>query len=133
MSITADKIPEVCEQQNITKRATPPMNFDKAKGADEAPDTLLVKLPMGTGKTKALVDYLNSDQVPKDASVVIVSFCKSFTSKMHNYIGPEFVNYQNIAGDLNQDKVIVQIESLMRLKVCNLNKTILILTVARSS
>jgi len=54
MSITADKIPEVFEQRNIKNRAITPLNCDKAKGV-EAPDTLLIKLPMGTGKTKALV------------------------------------------------------------------------------
>jgi len=83
MSITTDKIPEVHEQQNINNRAITPLNFDKAKGATEVPDTLLIKSPMGTSKTKALVDYLNSDQVPKDAMVVIFSFHKSFTSELH--------------------------------------------------
>jgi len=37
---------------------------------------------MGTGKTKALVNYLNSDQVPKEARVIIISFHKSFTSEL---------------------------------------------------
>jgi len=39
LSITADKIPKVFEQQNITERAVPSMNFAKAKDATEAPDT----------------------------------------------------------------------------------------------
>jgi len=91
MSITADKIPEVFEQQNVTKRAVTPLNFDKVGGATGAPDTLLIKLPMGTGKTKALVDYLNSKQVPKDARVIIISFHKSFTSELHKNIWPNFV------------------------------------------
>jgi len=38
----------VFEQQNINNRAVTPLNFDKAKGAAMAPDTLLIKLPMGT-------------------------------------------------------------------------------------
>jgi len=59
MSITADEIPEAFENQNINNRAMTPLNFDKAKGATMAPETLLIKLPMGTGKTKALVNYLN--------------------------------------------------------------------------
>jgi len=62
MSITADKIPEVFEQQNINNRAVTSLNFDKTKCATMAPDTLLIKSPMGTSKTKALVNYLNSDQ-----------------------------------------------------------------------
>jgi len=43
--IVADEIPEVFEQQNIKSRAMTPLNFDKAKGATMAPDTLLVKPP----------------------------------------------------------------------------------------
>jgi len=61
----------------------PWLNFDKAKGATEAPDTLLIKSAMDTGKTKALVDYLNSNQVSKDARVVIINFHKSFTGELH--------------------------------------------------
>jgi len=95
MLIVADEIPEVFEQQkNINNRAMTPLNFDKAKGATMAPDTLLVKSPMGTGKKKALVEYLNSDQVPKDPRVIIISFCKSFTSKLHKNIGPDFADNQ---------------------------------------
>jgi len=62
-SIVADKISEVFEQQNINNKAVTPLKFDNAKGATLAPDTLLVKSPMGTGKRKALVEYLNSGQV----------------------------------------------------------------------
>jgi len=59
LSITSDKIPEVFEQQNINNRAITPLNFEKAEGATKAPDTLLIKSPMCTGKTKVLVGYLN--------------------------------------------------------------------------
>jgi len=127
MSITTDEIPK-----NIKSRAMTPLNFDKAKGAAIAPDTLLIKLPMGTGKTKALVNYLNSDQVPKDARVIIISFSKSFTSELRKNIGPDFVDYQMVDGIINHDKVIVQYESVCRLKVQNLDKTILILDKAES-
>jgi len=67
-SLLIRSLTEAFEQHNITERAVTPLNFDKAEGADEAPDTLLIKSPMGTGKTNALLEYLNSDQVPKDAS-----------------------------------------------------------------
>jgi len=127
MLIVADKIPEVFEQHNIHNIAVTPLNFDKAEGATMAPDTLLVKSPMGTGKTKALVEYLNSDKVPEDARVIIICFCESFTSELHKSIGPEFVDYQTVDGIINDNKVIVQYKSLCWLKVCNLNKTILIL------
>jgi len=33
-----------------------------------APDTLLIKLPMGTGKTKALVEYLNRRELQTSLS-----------------------------------------------------------------
>jgi len=48
MSITADEIHEAFERQDIKSRAMTPLNFDKAEGADMAPDTLLIKSPMGT-------------------------------------------------------------------------------------
>jgi len=109
-----------------------PLNFDQAKGAAMAPDTLLIKLPMGTGKTKALMNYLTSDQVPKEARVIIISFHKFFTSELHKNIGPDFVDYQTVDGIINHDKLIVQYESVCRLKVCDLDKTILILDEAKS-
>jgi len=96
-----------------------------------APDTLLIKLPMGTGKMKALVEYLNSDQVPKDTRVIIISFHKSFTSELHKNIGPEFVDYQTIEGLIDANKVIVQYKSLGWLKIRDLDKTILILDEAK--
>jgi len=83
MFITADEILDAFEKQNIKNRAMTPLNFDNAEGATMAPDTLLIKLPMGTSKTKALLNYLNCDQVPKDSRIIIVSFCKSFTSELH--------------------------------------------------
>jgi len=132
MLITTDKIPKVFEQQNVTERAVTPLSFEKAEGATEAPDTLLIKSTMGTSKTKALVDYLNSNQVPKDARVVIISFHKSFTSELHKNIGPDFVDYQTVEGEIDKPKIIVQYESLGWLKICNLDKTTLILYEAKS-
>jgi len=82
---------------------------------------------MATGKTKALLDYLSSDQVPKDAGVVIISFCKSFTSELHKKVGPK-----TITSKINTNKVIVQYESLMWLKLHDLDKTILILEESES-
>jgi len=132
MSITTDEIPEAFEKQDIKSRAMTPLNFDKAKGVDMAPDTLLIKSPMGTSKTKALVEYLNSDQVLKDARVIIISFCKSFTSELLNNIGCEFVDYQTFDGIINANKVIVQYESLHQLNIHDLDKTILILDESES-
>jgi len=116
----------------ISTTAITPLNFEKAEGATMAPDTLLVKLPMGTEKTKALVEYLNSEKIPEDARVIIISFRKSFTSKLHKSIGPKFVDYQTVDGLINDSKVIVQYESLCQLKIHDLDKTILILDEAKS-
>jgi len=70
--------------------------------------------------------------VPKDASVIIISFRKSFTSELHKNIGPDFVDYKTIAGEIDANKFIVQYKSLGRLKIINLDKTILILDEAKS-
>jgi len=127
MSITADEIPEAFEKQDIKSRAMTPLNFDRTEGTNMPPDTLLNKSPMGTGKTKVLVEYLNSDQVPKDARVIIISFRKSFTIELHKNIGCDFIDYQTVDGIINHDKVIVQYKSVCRLKIRDLDKTILIL------
>jgi len=71
-------------------------------------DTWLIKSAMATGKTKALLDYLNSNQVPKDAQVVIISFHKSFTSEQHKKVGSKFVDHQTITGEINVNKVIAK-------------------------
>jgi len=70
--------------------------------------------------------------VPEDTRVIIISFCKSFTSELHKNIGPEFVDYQTVDGLINDIKVIVQYESLCWLKIRHLDKTILILDEAES-
>jgi len=70
--------------------------------------------------------------VPEDARVIIVSFCKSFTSELHKNIGPDFVDYQTVDGIIDANKVIVQYKSICQLKVSNLDKTILILDKAKS-
>jgi len=111
LPLTLDEIPKVFEKKTINERAMSPIDFEKDEGALVAPNTLLIKSPMGTGKTKALVDYINSDQVPKDAQVIIVSFRRSFTNEVHKNIGVDFVNYQDVFGQLMQDKVIVQFEA----------------------
>jgi len=43
--------------------------------------------------------------------VIIVSFRRSFTNEVHKNIGVDFVNYQDVVGQLMQDKVIVQFEA----------------------
>jgi len=48
-------------------------------------------------------------------------------------IGPDFVDYQTVDGIIDHSKVIVQYKSVCRLKVCNLDRTILILDEAKST
>jgi len=71
--------------------------LNKAEGAAMAPDALLIKSSMATGKTKALLEYLNSNKVPKEAHAIYVSFCKSFTSKVLKKLGSGFVDYQMLS------------------------------------
>jgi len=63
-------------------------------------------------------------------TLVIVSFRWTFTSKLHKNIGPDFANYQQALDQLNQDKLIIQFESLMQLKVHD--KTIPVLDEVKS-
>jgi len=51
---------------------------------------------------------------------------------LHKNIGPDFVDYQTVDGIIDDNKVIVQYKSICRLKVRNLDKTILILDEAES-
>jgi len=64
--------------------------------------------------------------------VIYVSFQKSFTSKVLRKLGGGFVDYQMVEGHIDDNKVIVQYKSLMRLKICYLDKTILIVDEAES-
>jgi len=52
--------------------------------------------------------------------------------KLHKNIGLDFVDYQTVEGLIDTNKAIVQYESISRLKICNLDKTILILDEAES-
>lgn len=79
---------------------------------------LCVKAAMKMGKTKALRDYLNAHfaSALNPAIIRFVSFRQTFSSNIKEKF-PEFVLYSDIRGDLNQDKLIIQVESLDRIKI----------------
>lgn len=77
-------------------------------------DTYFIKAQKGQGKTVALEKYI-SEHNPK--RIVVVSFRRSFSNeiiKRFSKLG--FVNYRDIEGAITNDRVIIQVESLHRLK-----------------
>lgn len=78
-------------------------------------DALLIKSNMGTGKTKALVTYI--EKLPADIHVIIISFRRSYTTKMKADLGGKFVDYRDVKGPIKSTRVIIQLESLHRLEL----------------
>jgi hypothetical protein len=95
---------EVYEEEDVKDYDFPP---DK--------DTLLVRSAVGTGKTKSLNRYINSNSPRK---IVIVSFRKAFTEEM---LGKTkgFLDYRKADTEIDvsvHNRVIIQFESLHRLQ-----------------
>lgn len=82
----------------------------------EVPDngTLAVVADMGTGKTKALRAYV--DSCPESERQLIVSFRQTFTKSVGGTF-KEFVQYNDVSGELTQQRLIVQVESLSRVPI----------------
>lgn len=78
-------------------------------------DTLLIKAHMGTGKTKKLLEYI--DSLPEDHYVVVVSFRQTFTDEICKKLGRGFVNYRKIKGDIKDPRSVIQFESLHHLQL----------------
>ena len=80
--------------------------------------TLCVKGRMKMGKTKALVNYVSKHFNNKlyDNKIRILSFRQTFSANIKEKF-PEFTLYSDVAGELNQSKLIIQVESLHRLKI----------------
>lgn len=78
-------------------------------------DTLLIKSPMGTGKTKKLLEYLAD--VPDTVHLIFISFRRSFSTELRNKLGKRVVDYRDVKGEIVSPRVIVQFESLHRLKL----------------
>lgn len=76
---------------------------------------LMIEANMGTGKTKMLIKHIA--QLPKDAKIIILSCRRALSREFLAKFGPYGVqSYLDIKGDLDQDRLIVQIDSLYRLK-----------------
>lgn len=85
----------------------------------ELVDTLVVRAAMKMGKTKTLKRYIDrwfavgGIEQPR---IRIVSFRQTFSNNLKEKF-PDFVLYSDVVGDLVADRLIVQIESLHRLRV----------------
>ncbi|KAL6071293.1 hypothetical protein QOT17_005873 [Balamuthia mandrillaris] len=86
-----------------------PYDFEQGKY-----DTLIIRSPKGTGKTKQLLRYIAEQ--PASTNVVIVSFRQSFTSALAAKL-PEFVDYRSVDKKITAPRVIIQFESLHRLRI----------------
>ncbi|AMQ10725.1 putative replication origin-binding protein [Brazilian marseillevirus] len=67
---------------------------------------------MGTGKTKALIRYLEKHP---EASVLFVTYRRSLAKELWTKLD-NFSHYESISGDIHSDKLVVQIDSLHRVK-----------------
>jgi Origin of replication binding protein len=85
----------------------------------EVADTLIVKAMMKMGKTKTLKRYIETHYSTNglvEPIIRIVSFRQTFSNNIKEKF-PDFILYNDVSGELTQDRLIVQIESLHRLKV----------------
>ena len=77
-------------------------------------DTYFIKAQKGQGKTVALEKYIEEH---KPKRVVVVSFRRSFSNEIMKRLGKlGFVNYRDIEGAITANRVIIQVESLHRLR-----------------
>ncbi|ALX27479.1 putative origin of replication binding protein [Golden Marseillevirus] len=101
------------------KTDLPQIFVDEFLCSKEVPDfvqrkrtaTLLIS-PMGTGKTKALIRYLS--QFP-EASVLFVTYRRSLAKELWNKLSG-FSYYEDVPGDIFMDRLVVQVDSLHRVK-----------------
>lgn len=81
--------------------------------------TLCIKAPCGTGKTKAIIEFIANN---KDKTIAIfsprIAFAKSLKGRIKREIGIDFDLYQNLKGKIKSERIICQIESLHRLGGC---------------
>jgi hypothetical protein len=85
----------------------------------ELADTLIIKAAMKMGKTKALKRYIEAHYPTGqlcEPIIRIISFRQTFSNNIKEKF-PDFSLYSDVQGELTQDRLIVQIESLHRLKV----------------
>lgn len=99
-------------------------------------DTLIIRSNMGMGKTYNLHKLFGT--LDPDYSIIFVSIRKSLTSDILNKFAQfdlnklGFISYNEVEGDLNQKRLIVQYESLHRVNLANRGKILLILDESES-
>jgi len=84
----------------------------------ECVPTLVVHAAMKMGKTKALIDYIDT-YFPtglREPIIRFISFRQTFSSNIKEKF-TEFTLYSDVRGPLTQNKLIVQVESIYRLDV----------------
>ncbi len=102
------KIPESFQVDEYCQQHLKPYEFGDCS-------TILVKSNMGTGKTKQLKESITD--LPEDMGVIVISYRRTFTSEIKTKLGDGFVDYQDIKGEISAPRVIIQVESLHRLKL----------------
>lgn len=82
-------------------------------------DTLCIRAGMKMGKTKKLVEYVNKYFTDTDYytnNIILVSFRQTFSKEVQNKF-KGFVLYNEVSGELNDSRVIIQVESLHRISI----------------
>lgn len=80
-------------------------------------NTIVLSLKMGAGKTQSIAEYINAANPKK---VLIVVFRRALADSIKKALNDNgvtgFVDYREVKGDLTQDRLIVQLDSLHRVK-----------------
>lgn len=80
-------------------------------------DTLCIRAGMKMGKTKKLVEYVNKYFVDTDYythNIILVSFRQTFSKEIQNKF-KGFTLYNEVSGEIDASRVIIQVESLHRI------------------
>ncbi|AHC54807.1 replication [Tunisvirus fontaine2] len=95
----------------------PELLADEVYDLKEVPDFIqrdgtatFVVSAMGTGKTKALVRYIQRQ--PK-ASVLFVTYRRSLAKELWSKL-EGFSHYEDLSGEINKEKLVIQVDSLHR-------------------
>ena len=79
--------------------------------------TIVLSLKMGGGKTQSIAEYINAANPEK---ILIVVFRRALADSIKKALNDNgvtgFVDYRDVEGDLTQDRLIVQLDSLHRIK-----------------
>ncbi|ARS01646.1 DNA replication origin-binding helicase [Macacine alphaherpesvirus 1] len=117
----AEWVPRVHPRVTIERQADGPVSFPDA-GAPTSRCVTVVRAPMGSGKTTALLRWLKEAIHSPDTSVLVVSCRRSFTQTLAARFAAsglaEFVTYFSSTNYIMDDRpfhrLIVQVESLHR-------------------